>query len=257
MGTADLHIHTRVSDGFASVERTLEYVEHRTGLDVVAITDHEDVAGGLRARELATKRGYRFEVVPGAEITTLQGHLIGLFIEDTPPSFRGVESTLQMIHRQGGVAVVPHPMSWLTRSISERTLERLLERVLERGIRAGRNGSDERFDAIETANPSPAGKVTRARAIAANADRWQLAETGSSDAHHLGHIGTGWTEFEGNDASSLRTALQSKTTVARMSRYPSMSEVGPANLLLGLAWGYAATPRKLIAKAIPSRGQGQ
>ena len=42
-----------------------------------------------------------------------------------------------------------------------------------------------------------------------------------------------------------------------MSRYPSMSEVGPANLLLGLAWGYAATPRKLIAKAIPSRGQAQ
>ena len=249
MGTADLHVHTRVSDGLASVERTLEYIEHRTGLDVVAITDHEDVAGGLRARELAAKRGYRFEVVPGAEITTLQGHLLGLYIEATPSSFRGVESTLQMIHQQGGLAVVPHPMSWLTRSISERTLERV--------VAAGHNGSGETFDAIETANPSPAGKLTRTRTIAANTSRWQLAETGSSDAHHLGHIGTGWTEFEGNDAASLRAALQSKTTVARMSRYPSMGEVGHANLLLGLAWGYAATPRKLIARAIPSRRPAQ
>ncbi|MGH2631895.1 MAG: PHP domain-containing protein, partial [Tepidiformaceae bacterium] len=218
MGRADLHIHTRVSDGLASVEQTLEYIEHHTGLDVVAITDHEDVAGGLRARELAATRGYRFQVVVGAEITTLQGHLLALFIETTPPSFRRVESTLDMIHQQGGLAVVPHPMSWLTRSISQRTLERIaLERIaLERSAleqtSAGQGGSGQTFDAIETANPSPAGKVTRARAVAANASRWQLAETGGSDAHHLRHIGTGWTEFEGTSVAALRSAIETRST---------------------------------------------
>ena len=45
MGKADLHIHTRVSDGMATIEQVLEYAEQRTELDVIAVTDHEDVAG--------------------------------------------------------------------------------------------------------------------------------------------------------------------------------------------------------------------
>ena len=84
MGKADLHIHTRISDGMASVETVLERAEHATDLDVIAITDHEDVRGGLEARELAAKRGLKVEVVPGAEITTRHGHLLALFIEETP-----------------------------------------------------------------------------------------------------------------------------------------------------------------------------
>ncbi|MEO9253984.1 MAG: PHP domain-containing protein, partial [Tepidiformaceae bacterium] len=175
MSKADLHIHTRVSDGMASVERVLEYVQERTDLDVIAVTDHEDATGGLRARELAAKHAYRFEVVVGAEVTTMQGHLVGLFIESAPQSFRRVESALEMIHSQGGLAVIPHPMSWLTRSLSERTIERVAARA-EPGIA---------FDAIELANPSPAGKLTGEKARRLNARRWHLAEAGSSDAHHL------------------------------------------------------------------------
>jgi predicted metal-dependent phosphoesterase TrpH len=233
---ADLHIHTRVSDGMASIEAVLEYVQEHTDLDVIAITDHEDVTGGLRARELAARRAYRFDVIAGAEVTTMQGHLIGLFIESSPKSFRRVESALEMIHAQGGLAVIPHPMSWLTRSLSERTIARITARA-EAGIG---------FDGIELANPSPAGKLTRARAARLNAHRWHLAETGSSDAHHLPHIGTGWTEFEGSGAESLKQAIQNKTTMARMTTYPSMREVGFGQLALGLAWGYSATPRKML-----------
>lgn len=236
MSKADLHIHTRVSDGMASVERVLEYVQEHTDLDVVAITDHEDATGGLRARELAAKRAYRFAVVIGAEVTTMQGHLIGLFIESAPKSFRRVEFALEMIHAQGGLAVIPHPMSWLTRSLSERTIERVTARA-EPGIT---------FDAIELANPSPAGKLTRNKAVRLNARRWHLAETGSSDAHHLLHVGTGWTEFEGDGAGALKQAILNQATMARMTTYPSLREVGYGQVALGLAWGYAATPRKML-----------
>ena len=235
MGKADLHIHTRVSDGMASIEQVLEYVEQRTDLDVIAVTDHEDVTGGLRARELAAKRGYRFEVVPGAEVTTRQGHVLAWFIEKNPPSFRSVESTLEMIHAQGGLAAVPHPLSWLTRSVSSRTLDRLWERS-EGGIW---------FDAIELANPSPAGLRTRARAMAANTERWALPAVGSSDAHHLPHVGTGWTEFEGKTAEDLRRAIVEARTTGEMTRYPSAREVGYGKLVAGLGWGYLATPRKI------------
>ncbi len=243
MKKADLHIHTRVSDGLASIEQVLEYVEHRTDLDIIAVTDHEDVTGGLRAQELAAKKQLRIEVVPGAEITTLQGHLLALFIETGPKSFRRVESALEMIHTQGGIGVIPHPMSWLTRSISERTIERIESRG-EAGIT---------FDGIETANPSPAGKVTSTRARRLN-QRWRLAETGGSDAHHLRHIGTGWTEFEGEDSDDLRTAIIERRTVGAMSVYPSIREVGAGSVMLGLAWGYAATPRKMLSRALPRRG---
>jgi predicted metal-dependent phosphoesterase TrpH len=237
VGKADLHIHTRVSDGLASIEQVLAYVEHRTDLDVIAVTDHEDVSGGLRARELAAKRGYRFEVVPGAEVTTLQGHVLAWFIEQNPRSFRRVESTLEMIHAQGGLAAVPHPLSWLTRSVSARTLDRLRSRH-EAGIW---------FDAIELANPSPAGIRTRRKAVAGN-EYWRLPAVGSSDAHHLPHVGAGWTEFEGRTAEDLRLALAAGTTEGAMTRYPSSREVGYGRLVAGLGWGYLATPRKMLRR---------
>ncbi len=234
MGKADLHIHTRVSDGMATVAQVLEYIEHRTDLDVVAITDHEDVSGGLEARDLAARRGYRFEVIPGAEITTMQGHLLAIFIERTPPSFRSIEGTLDAVHAQGGLAIAPHPLSWLTRSISRRTLDRLAQ------------SDGQRLDAIELANPSPAGLRTHDRAVALNEERWHLPATGSSDAHHLVHIGRGWTQFAGSSAEHLREAIRSGTTQALMRPYPSLREVGMVRLAAGLAWGYSATPRKIL-----------
>jgi predicted metal-dependent phosphoesterase TrpH len=141
-----------------------------------------------------------------------------------------------MIHSQGGIAAAPHPMSWLTRSLSTRTLDRLWLRD-EPGIT---------FDAIETANPSPAGKLTRARTLAANEERWRLPGIGTSDAHHLAHVGAGWTEFAGSTAEELRAAIHSGMTRPGMRAYPSNREVGLTRVAAGLAWGYMATPRKML-----------
>lgn len=247
MGKADLHVHTRVSDGLASVADVLEYVENETDLDVLAVTDHEDATGGLRARELAAKRRYRFEVVVGAEVTTLHGHLLALFVESSPKSFRSVESTLESVHEQDGLAVIPHPMSWLTRSLSRRTISRVCARA-EPGIG---------FDGIELANPSPAGKVAGRKAAKLNETLWGLAPVGGSDAHHLLHLGRGWTEFAGCSAEDLRRALLDGATEAAMGRYPSTRDVGYGRAALGLAWGYTATPRKMLRLGQFSGRKGQ
>jgi hypothetical protein len=127
-------------------------------------------------------------------------------------------------------------MSWLTRSVSRRTIERICARR-EAGVT---------FDAIETGNPSPAGRLTRQQAITLNQRSWRLPETGGSDAHHLPHLATGWTEFEGAGADGLRAALLAGTTRPATSRYPSIREVGIGQTAAGLAWGYAATPRKML-----------
>ena len=237
MARADLHIHTTVSDVMFSPQRLVEEVERAGELAVIAVTDHEDAAGGHRAREAAARRSLALEVVVGAEITTRQGHLLALFIDRAPPPFRSVESTLEAIAAQGGLAVVPHPMSWLTRSLGARTIARIQDR----------SAGEPRFDAIELCNPSPAGLVARTRAIAANA-AWGLPAIGSSDAHHIACIGRGWTEFEGASAEELRSAILAGATRPRMRRYPSLREVGVAATALGLAWGYAATPRKVVRR---------
>lgn len=219
----------------------MDWVEHRTTLDVVAITDHEDVAGGLRAREYAARMGYTAEVVPGAEVTTLHGHVLALWVETTPRPFAGIEATITAIHEQGGLAVIPHPLSWLTRSVSERTLRRLAE--------ARDSGCWP--DAIELANPSPAGLRTAARASALNDRLLRLPVVGGSDAHHLGHIGCGWTEFEGATANGLRAAIHDGTVRGGSIPYPGIRETGVLQVLAGLGWGYTATPRKIVARMVP------
>lgn len=238
MGRADLHIHTRISDGMATVADTLAYVEERTTLDVIAVTDHEDARGGLEARELAAKRGLRVEVIPGAEVTTRHGHLLALFIERTPPVFRSVEATLEAIHAQGGLAVAAHPMSWLTRSLSARTIDRVTARD-EAGVT---------FDAIE-ANFSPAGRVSAARVARRNAERWRLPVCGGSDGHHLPQIGTGWTEFAGTTAAELRAALEAGAVAEGHSQPPTLRQIGLGQAALGLAWGFSATPRKMMRRS--------
>ena len=202
-GTADLHIHTAASDGLPSVEALLAYVEEHTSLDVIAITDHDGVAGALAARELAARRGYRFEVVVGTEVTTREGHLLALFVERPLRRHQSLEETVEAIHRQGGLCVVPHPLSWLVHGVQERALDRLFQ-----------GPPEVRPDAIELTRANFMAAMTEARARALNAARYHMAETGGSDAHFLTMVGCGLTRFPGRTADDLRRAIVERTTSA-------------------------------------------
>ena len=95
-GKADLHIHTLYSDGTASVAQVLDWVEHQTDLDLIAITDHERIDGALRARELHAAGDFHFELSVGEEITTRRGHLLALFIEERIPALRPLGETVTL-----------------------------------------------------------------------------------------------------------------------------------------------------------------
>lgn len=199
MGKADLQIHSSNGDGLDDLETILEHVETNTDLDVIALTEHDDVRPGHALRELAARRGARVEVIPGVEITTRSGHLLGLFIEEEIPMLRPLAETVAIVHARGGLCIVPHPLSYLTFSIGERALRLLL-------------AAGENVDAIETVNPSIAGRVRATRAATLNRDLLHAAETGSSDAHRAELVGTAWTVFEGHTAADLRRAVLSRTT---------------------------------------------
>ena len=59
-------------------------------LDVIAITDHDETSASLEARDWAARHGYRVQVVPGVEVTTREGHLLALFVEERPPALRAL-----------------------------------------------------------------------------------------------------------------------------------------------------------------------
>jgi hypothetical protein len=235
LGTADLHIHTRYGDGMATVPEVLAYVEALGDLDVIAITEHDTLRAADAARELHAHKRYHFDLIRGMEVTTLDGHLLALFIEEPIASFRRMEETLAEVHRQGGLAIVPHPLSWLTRSVSVRVLDRIAA-VQDDGVY---------FDAIEEYNLSPAGRVTSARARRLNRERFHLAAVGCSDAHFLQSIGSARTIFDGTSAADLRRAIEARTTSGAPGRVPRMSELGYRNIALQQWRGMMATPRNM------------
>ena len=185
----------------ADVQQILEHVEEKTKLNVIAITDHDTLKGSCQAQELAAKRGYHFEVVTGMEVTTQGGHLLALYLESPIPSFEPLEATIEAIHSQGGLCIVPHPMSWLTHSVSKQSLEKIVAST-EDGLY---------LDGIETFNTTLAGHISNRKARRFN-HRHRLAETGGSDAHFLNAVGSGVTLFPGRTAEELRLNLLRRTT---------------------------------------------
>jgi predicted metal-dependent phosphoesterase TrpH len=193
---------------------------------------------------------YSFEFVPGIEVTTRSGHLLALWVDSPVRSFRPLNETVATIHRLGGVAVIPHPLSYLTRSIGERTLDRLL----------GEGNAETRPDAIEVANTTLAGRVTGARALRANRARWGLAETGGSDAHFLEEVGAARTLFPGRTAGDLRTALAEGRTAGVSRGAVPLRTIGARRLALQQIRGLSTTPRKVIGPPVArmvQRARGQ
>ena len=105
----DLHVHTWYSDARSSIVDVLD-IAKKKGLDGIAITDHHTMQG---VRE-AEAQFDDFIIIPGIEITTRDGHLLGIgFRNDifTLPKTRNLPAVYvsQMIHQLGGLVVIPHP----------------------------------------------------------------------------------------------------------------------------------------------------
>ena len=79
-GRADLHMHTTASDGWPTPVQIVDHAVRRAALNVIAITDHDTIEGALRAADHATKRR-KVHVVVGEEVSSRDGHIVGLFLE--------------------------------------------------------------------------------------------------------------------------------------------------------------------------------
>ena len=240
-GRADLQIHTDFGDGMESPLAMFERIERDALLHVVAVTDHDDVRGALEAREVYERHRERwgFELVTGIEVTTLHGHLLALWLDRPIPSFRTLERTVAMIHEAGGIAVVPHPFSVLTRSVGRRTLERVL-----------RLSAEQQPDGLEVASPLARGWDTGDRARRSNTERWGLAETGGSDAHFQESLGLAYTRFPGETAAELRAAILERTTEGVLVGGTPYRRIGLRRLAIQQVRGLSVTPRKVMEPSV-------
>jgi predicted metal-dependent phosphoesterase TrpH len=205
-GKADVHIHSRHSDGAADIRTILHYACTHSELDVIAIADHDTLEGSLRARDLA--RRYPIEAIPAMEVTSAHGHILALFIERPIPRGLSAEETIALIHEQSGLAIAAHavePFSEGLLSLRPRPLS--LEQIRRMGVDAL-----EVFNAGLTIPPIEWLGYLAARQIGA-------AATGGSDAHYLGTIGRGVTLFPGRSAEDFRQAVLERKTQVGGSRY--------------------------------------
>ena len=213
---ADLHIHSNHSDGLASVPEIMEYVAHKTDLSVIAITDHNTVEGALYARSLADQ--YDFEVVVGTEVSSRDGHILGLFVEEDIAAGMSPADTIAAIEEQGGVAIIAHPFS------NKGVFGPLGRTVFAEAVQEGA------FHALEVYNSLPF--LVWANGVAAKlAGGNGIATTGGSDAHVIEAIGKGYTLFRGTTAEQLRASIDCFETRAEAAR-------GGLSLALRYAWKY-------------------
>ncbi len=201
MGKADLHIHTTFShDSAATVQAVLEAAS-RNQLDVIAITDHDNVQGGLEAERLAPEFG--IQVIPGAEVTTAEGHLLALFVREAIPPRLSLVETLLRIKAQGGFAIAAHPMARAVESLSAQAVWKALRTPEVVGTLVG-------VEAYNSGLVYP-GSNAAAQALAYSL---RLASTGGSNSHVRHTVGDAVTVFPGHTIDDLRAALFLRKTQA-------------------------------------------
>jgi predicted metal-dependent phosphoesterase TrpH len=171
---ADLHVHTSYSvDGLMSPEEIVGLSRSR-GIGALAVTDHNTIGGAHAVRKVAP-----FPIIVGEEVSTVQGEILGLFLEEEVPRGLSARETVRRIRDQGGLVGVPHPF------------DRLRVESLE-----GSALSDiaDQLDFIEGLNSRTmfAGDNRRAQEFAAlNA----LPCTAGSDAHIAHELGRAYVEL--------------------------------------------------------------
>lgn len=193
----ELHLHTCASQD--SLVRPQELLDHckRIGIDRVAITDHNSIAGALEAQTLAPDR-----VIVGEEIETTQGELLGYFMTEFVPSGLEPMDTIARLRAQGAVISVSHPFDQ-TRG-PKWTYEQLLAIA-------------PHVDAFEVFNARCFTNQPN-RLAAAFARQHGLLETVGSDAHSLLEVGRAslhMPPFE--EAAGFLAALPSSHPQTRLS----------------------------------------
>ncbi|MBN2603036.1 MAG: PHP domain-containing protein [Candidatus Thermoplasmatota archaeon] len=188
----DLHVHSQYSEDAMGTPKEIINALKKKGICGAAITDHNTIRGGLASLQVAPKD---FIIIPGTEISTSEGHILGLNVSNDIKKRLPLEDTVEAIIDSGGIPVVPHLFRMMS-GIKEPKLKQLHGKI----------------PAIEVFNGC---SVPKSNLKSANiAKKYNLGGTGGSDSHQPEYVGLAYTIFDSTDLSldSLITEIKNKRT---------------------------------------------
>jgi predicted metal-dependent phosphoesterase TrpH len=181
----ELHCHSWYSkgrkipwEGVTSPEQIFRVLK-RKDFSGVAITDHDSVKSWKDARKLARKHGMVF--IPGVEVSTKSGHVIGLGLSENVKKGMSVDSTVDEIRSQGGIAVAPHPLDLRSEGIGDEFVK---------------CDAAEAFNSLNLSRIE--NNIARGRIMKAG-----MPAVGGSDAHSAGMLGLTANHIDADDADGV------------------------------------------------------
>ena len=177
----ETHVHTKYSNDSIQCFWLLYLKCKIKKIDVIAITEHNNVDGGLAFQKFCQKRCGKLQVIVGEEIFTDSGEIIGLFLKQNVMPGQTVENTIIEIKRQGGLVYVPHPYD-LKRNktvLKEKYIAEFKDSIDCIEIHNGRNISQE-YDAMQK-------KIS---------EKYGISAVIGSDAHTTLEVGRNYMECE-------------------------------------------------------------
>src|SRR5260221_1387937 len=168
MLTVELHSHTYVSDDCLMRPADIVRTCARRGIDRLAVTDHNAIAGALEMQALAPGL-----VIVSEEVMTTQGELLGYFLHEHVPAGLSPLETIARLREQGAAISVSHPFDRLRHGAWQAAdLAAIIDLV----------------DAIEVFNSRCIYPEDNARALAFAREHATLGTVGS-DAHSQRELG--------------------------------------------------------------------
>ncbi len=164
----DLHVHTTYSSDSLVTPKDLIFYAKQRGLNAVAVTDHNQVSGALKiAKETS------FLVIPSTEVSSADGHIVGLNVREIIPRGLSAGETISRIHAAGGVAIACHPYALFKGSVGK--------------------SLSAKFDAIEVINASAMPFKRSVKKAREAAEKLGLPQVAGTDAHYGPQIGYAYT----------------------------------------------------------------
>ena len=204
----DSHIHSEYSPDSKSKLEDIFKVAKDKNIDIIAISDHNTVDGSKKAQSLTKNEDLL--VIPSIEISALEGHIIGFGCQENIKRDLSAAETIDLIHSQGGLAIIPHPYCFY-----------------RHGLLCKANYKDLKIDAIETKNARFIVGYCNNKAKTLS-KKENLPGLGASDAHYFKFVGDCYSKIDcKKDIDSVLKsikkgkveALGNGTSNIRLSKY--------------------------------------
>jgi predicted metal-dependent phosphoesterase TrpH len=174
--SADLHVHTTYSQDSLITPKDLIYYAKKRGLNAIAITDHNQLEGSYKIAKETD-----FLIIPGMEVSSADGHIVALNVNELIPRGLSAPETVERIHKAGGVAIACHPYVYFKGCLKENVCST--------------------FDAIEVINARAFPFKRSVKKAEETAKKLGLSRVAGTDSHYGPQIGYAYTDIDAAEPS--------------------------------------------------------